>query len=288
MSSWIKVRTNLATHPHVVRIASALCLHPVRIVGACVHVWSVADAHADGDLLHHMTPTALDTVCDTPGFTLQMVEVGWIKILDEGLEIVNFSENNGPNSKRRFLDASRKQASRIVSASCPHPVRDLSQKKRPRIDKIRKDNTEPPLPPSGGTDRTTPTPSTTPSTPYDPSSATLPMPIDTPEFRAAWCRWWKYRRERKQRPYAASTIDLRLAEFVSVGSAVSVQMITESISQGWLGVFQPKTAGSPNGGKSPPRKVSEIMAEEAAAARLEMVPRPTLFGPLVLGVTHGR
>ena len=114
------------------------------------------------------------------------------------------------------------------------------------------------------------------------------MPIDTPEFRAAWCRWWKYRRERKQRPYAASTIDLRLAEFVSVGSAVSVQMITESISQGWLGVFQPKTAGSPNGGKSPPRKVSEIMAEEAAAARLEMVPRPTLFGPLVLGVTHGR
>ena len=286
MSSWIKVRTNLGTDPHVVRIAYACRTHPVRIVGACVTLWSVADAHADVDMLRNMSAQALDSMVDVPGFTAEMVSVGWIKEHEGALEIVNFSENNGPNSKRRYLEATRQQKSR---ADRTHAVRMpyASTVTKIREDKIRS-NTEPPLPPSGGTDRTTPTPSTTPSTPYDPSSATLPMPIDTPEFRAAWCRWWKYRRERKQRPYAASTIDLRLAEFVSVGSAVSVQMITESISQGWLGVFQPKGAGSPNGGKSPPRKVSEIMAEEAAAARLEMVPRPTLFGPLVLGVSHGR
>ena len=85
MSSWIKVRTNLGTDPHVVRIAYACRTHPVRIVGACVTLWSVADAHADVDMLRNMSAQALDSMVDVPGFTAEMVSVGWIKEHEDAL-----------------------------------------------------------------------------------------------------------------------------------------------------------------------------------------------------------
>ena len=123
MSNWIKIRTHLLTHPHVVRIASALCLHGVHVLGALVHTWSVADSHADGDLLKNMTPEALDSLVSIPGFTSEMAKVGWVIIREDGLQLVNYQEHNGASAKRRALEAKRKGSVRILSASCPHDVR---------------------------------------------------------------------------------------------------------------------------------------------------------------------
>jgi hypothetical protein len=121
--NWIKVRTHLISHPHVVRIASALCLPNVHVFGALVHLWAVADSHADGDLLKNMTPAALDRLTETPGLTAELVNVGWVTIRDNGLQLVNYQEHNGASAKRRALDGKRKKAIRIVSASCPQDVR---------------------------------------------------------------------------------------------------------------------------------------------------------------------
>ena len=123
MSNWIKIRTHLLTHPHCVRIASALCLHGVHVLGALVHTWSVADSHADGDLLKNMTPEALDSLVSIPGFTSEMAKVGWVIIREDGLQLVNYQEHNGASAKRRALEAKRKGSVRILSASCPHDVR---------------------------------------------------------------------------------------------------------------------------------------------------------------------
>ena len=121
--NWIKVRTHLVTHPHVVRIASALCLHGVHVLGALVHTWSVADSHADGDLLKNMTPEALDSLVSIPGFAAELAKVGWIIVRDDGLQLVNYEEHNGATAKRRALEAKRKGSVRKMSASCPQDVR---------------------------------------------------------------------------------------------------------------------------------------------------------------------
>lgn len=123
MSNWIKIRTHLLTHPHVVRIASALCLHGVHVLGALVHTWSVADSHADGDLLKNMTPEALDSLVSIPGFAAELAKVGWIIVRDDGLQLVNYEEHNGATAKRRALEAKRKGSVRKMSASCPQDVR---------------------------------------------------------------------------------------------------------------------------------------------------------------------
>lgn len=119
--NWIKVRTHLATHPHVVRIASALCLPSVHVLGALVHLWSVADSHADGDLLRNMTAGALDRMTETPNLTQELQQVGWIVDTPEGLQLVNYLEHNGASAKRRASESKRKNDVRKMSASCPHP-----------------------------------------------------------------------------------------------------------------------------------------------------------------------
>jgi hypothetical protein len=119
--NWIKVRTHLATHPHVVRIASALCLPSVHVLGALVHLWSVADSHADGDLLRNMTPAALDRMTETPNLTQELSQVGWIVGTPEGLQLVNYLAHNGASAKRRASESKRKNDVRKMSASCPHP-----------------------------------------------------------------------------------------------------------------------------------------------------------------------
>lgn len=141
MSSWIKVRSHLSTHPHVVRIASALCLPCVHVLGALVHVWSVADLHADGEKLSGMTPESLDKLTETPGLAQQMVACGWLKVLDDGLQLVNYQAHNGANAKRRALDSERKKTVRIASASCPHDVRKTAQNVRPKSKSKNKSKT---------------------------------------------------------------------------------------------------------------------------------------------------
>lgn len=121
MASWIKIRTHLMSHPHVVRIASALCLPCVHVLGALVHLWSVADAHADGDLLRNMTPAALDRMTETPNLTQELVQVGWIVTTPDGLQLVNYLEHNGVSAKRRATESQRKIDVRKMSALCPQP-----------------------------------------------------------------------------------------------------------------------------------------------------------------------
>jgi hypothetical protein len=147
--NWIKVRTHLISHPHVVRIASALCLPCVHVFGALVHMWSVADSHADGDLLKNMTPAALDRLTETPGLTAELASVGWIVVREDGLQLVNYQQHNGASAKRRALEAKRKKGVRIESAECPQDVRiecgqdaDLEKNKN-RINTKKKETEEP-------------------------------------------------------------------------------------------------------------------------------------------------
>ena len=143
---WIKMRTDLQTHPKVVRIVSALnadkCPQSVqilsdkfRVIGALHAVWSLFDAHSTDGVLEGYTPEVLDSAIGLPGFTLALASVGWVSVDAQALVLPRFEDHNGQSAKRRAQDADRKQAVRKMSA----PEAD---KKRTREEKRREETKE--------------------------------------------------------------------------------------------------------------------------------------------------
>lgn len=125
---WIKVRTDLQTHPKVVRISSALRADRFRVIGGLHAVWSIFDAHSLDGTLDGYTTETLDALIGWPGFSAAMAAVEWLKVSEDSLEVPRFDEHNGANAKRRAEDAVRKRLAR-ASASGPQEVREMSAKK---------------------------------------------------------------------------------------------------------------------------------------------------------------
>lgn len=160
---WIKMRTNLQTHPKIVRIASALDADTrphgrpdkFRAVGALHAVWSVFDAHSVDGELEGYTPDVLDAVVGLPGISQAMIGVGWL-VFDgsETLALPDFDDHNGASSKRRGMEAKRKRRGR-KPAETPATVPTKSgqtsasdaDKKRTREEKRREEDKTPCSPP---------------------------------------------------------------------------------------------------------------------------------------------
>jgi hypothetical protein len=150
---WIKMRSNLQTHPKVARIASASNADRLRVVGGLHAVWCLFDEHsADGHLCGY-TPSAVDSLIGWPGFTDLLVAVGWVEWDgNDGLTLPEFDTHNGASAKRRAQENDRKKAERAAAldASKEHPQPDLipsashADKKRTREEKRREEKkTEP-------------------------------------------------------------------------------------------------------------------------------------------------
>jgi hypothetical protein len=143
---WIKMRTNLRTHPKVVRISSALQCDALRVIGALWAVWSIADEHAavqngaghlDGYSLSDMS-----SVISFPGFAEQMAVCGWIDECDEHAQnggkcliFKDFDTHNGKSAKSRAEDSERKRASR-QSGERPKSVRKVSVERPKSVRKV--------------------------------------------------------------------------------------------------------------------------------------------------------
>jgi len=136
-ADWIKLRTDLQSHPKVVRILSATRSDKFRVIGGLHAVWSVFDTHTADGILRGYTPELLDHVIGWEGFARAMEAVGWLRF--DGLETLTlpeFEAHNGQSAKRRAEDQKRKRDSR-------HSVRNLSagdsDKKRTREEKRREE-----------------------------------------------------------------------------------------------------------------------------------------------------
>ena len=126
---WIKVRTDLATSPKVVRIASALNADRFRTVGALHAVWCLFDAHSEDGYLEGYSVSTVDELIGYPGFSSAMVAVGWLIETSTGLELPRFEDHNGASAKRRAMEADRKRAAR-ASASDADKKRTREEKRR--------------------------------------------------------------------------------------------------------------------------------------------------------------
>ena len=138
---WIKMRSNLRTHPKVVRMSSTLQCDALQVIGALWAVWSIADEHASvHESCGHLdgyTLADMSAVIGFPGFAEAMQRVGWVSECEEHdgkcLIFPNFDTHNGQSAKRRAEDTERKRSARS-GASRPQSVRKVSATK---LDEVR-------------------------------------------------------------------------------------------------------------------------------------------------------
>ena len=70
-------------------------------------------------------------------------------------------------------------------------------------------------------------------------AAEIPAGLDTPEFRDAWQAWHTFRREIKH-GLTPSTVKAQLHKLSAFPPATATAMITQSIENGWQGLFEVK------------------------------------------------
>lgn len=131
---WIKMRSDLFTHPKVVRISSALKADTLRTVGGLMSVWCLFDVHSIDGKLEGYTQETLDDHLRWAGFAEQMVVVKWLLVGENNLELPEFDTHNGESAKRRAQDADRKRAVRKTSALEPDKKRTREEKRREDIE----------------------------------------------------------------------------------------------------------------------------------------------------------
>ena len=72
----------------------------------------------------------------------------------------------------------------------------------------------------------------------------FPEALNTPEFKEQWNNFEAYRRENKFRRMKPRTIKAKLAEMDEWGEEVAIEQIRQTISNGWQGIFPPKSLPS--------------------------------------------
>jgi len=113
---WIKMRSDLFTHPKVVRITSALKADRLRTVGGLMSVWCLFDTHSTDGHLEGYDLDTVDEMLGWPGFSSAMKMVGWLAQDSEGLVLPEFDTHNGQSAKRRAQDSDRKRAERLSAS----------------------------------------------------------------------------------------------------------------------------------------------------------------------------
>lgn len=114
---WIKMCIGLRSHPKVFRMASALKVDKLRVIGGLFAVWCIFDEHTVDGLLEGYSPAIIDEELHWKGFAKAMQAIGWLVVTDDGLTMPDFDAHNGQSAKRRGTDAKRKKVSRKPDGS---------------------------------------------------------------------------------------------------------------------------------------------------------------------------
>jgi hypothetical protein len=114
---WIKMRTDLLTHPKVDRLCGVLNQDILYVVGALFAFWSWADKHSVDGRVDGATSRLVDRVTHTDGLADALSNIGWLSIDDRGIAIPEFAEHNGDSAKERSLKNQRQARWRERKAS---------------------------------------------------------------------------------------------------------------------------------------------------------------------------
>jgi hypothetical protein len=248
---WIKMRTNLLDDPRVLRMCDLTECTETQIVGGLYWLWSAADSHTETGLMPGLTLPAIDRKTGVKGFAAALIQVGWISETPQGIEIVRFDEHNGASAKKRATTAKRVQKHKSKAAGNATSVtqngtsadsgnaqalaeRYLEKEKR-REEKIQeeKSGAAKPLDDESSSEEQGRKPR------FDAKKMNFPAELDTPEFRIVWSNWIDFRRKQNF-PRNQDWAEQQLAELAFYGPVVSINALSDSMIQGWQGVFPGK------------------------------------------------
>lgn len=144
---WIKMRNDLADDPAVIGIAARLGIDEFAVVGRLQYLWAWVDSQSRDGHAAGVTGAWLDRKVQRDGFAQAMVDVAWLVVTPDGIEIPNFDRHNGETAKTRALGTKRKQKQRASVTDVPQPAGQVSRTQRDksetREEKRREEHTEP-------------------------------------------------------------------------------------------------------------------------------------------------
>lgn len=136
---WIKFEVATPDKPEVIGIARILGIDQDAVVGKLVRIWIWADQQLRDGNGARVTKSFVDRVTFCAGFAQAMVEVGWLRDIEDGIEFSNFDRHNGQTAKTRALTKNRVASRRTkmlrtqrndsVTESLPEKRREESIKK---------------------------------------------------------------------------------------------------------------------------------------------------------------
>lgn len=135
---WIKMRSDLHTHPKVVRISSALHADRLRVIGGLHAVWCLFDAHSEDGSLDGYSLDAIDELICWAGFATALQAVGWLVFANDSVSLPRFDEHNGRSAKRRVMETERKRRERFANSAEKSSASEADTK-RTREEKIREE-----------------------------------------------------------------------------------------------------------------------------------------------------
>ena len=113
---WIKMRVDLRDDPTVFKLAEALGLDELHVIGALFCFWAWVDKYAVDGHVDGATSRLIDKVASTPNFAEQMQIVGWLALDETGATIPNFERHNTESSKERAQKNARQARWRAKKA----------------------------------------------------------------------------------------------------------------------------------------------------------------------------
>jgi len=244
---WFRMSNTLLTDQRLSRLASMCKVHRTMILGACAHVWGLADLSSVDGLLAEATPDGIDYDVGVPGFVAALVAIGWAEVRPDGVFLIGFLEKNGgTTSKKRRMDAaartakSRGKRDNGVTPAQHHRYGNsesgVAERERSvTLSTLSSDSSSGISASSEGESERKPKPGKRAAPVAD-----WPESHRTPEVAEAWERWLKYRGERRFPAYTPTGMAAAVKKLAAHPPNVVVWALDESIANGWQGTFPEK------------------------------------------------
>ena len=218
---WIKIEHVTPDKPEVVAMADSLAIDQDAVVGKLLRLWIWADQQSHFGNALSVTDSFIDRYTMRSGFASALRSVGWLSGENGKLEFPNFDRHNGQTAKSRALIKKRVEKNRSKNdAKCNagSVTKSLPEKRREEI------NT--PLPPLA-----------------------VPASLQTKDFLAAWNAWVEFRTKLKKTKNLSVIFDQQLKWLENFGAVSAAGILTQSMRNGWQGLFELKDnqGGKPNG-----------------------------------------
>ena len=132
-ADWIKMRTDLAGDPAVIRIRRATGLDADAVVGKLHRLWSWADAHTADGFAAGLDADWVDEFAGCTGFAAAMAAAGWLQVDADGVRFANFDRHNGQPAKVRALRKTRMERFRGARSATDAPPEKRREEKNKDI-----------------------------------------------------------------------------------------------------------------------------------------------------------